>query len=194
MIDELLKVGGTKLLVPCVLAVMLVALAKGLFGVHQSKRATRKDFLDLWSHRDDRDELWQQTAIRHLFGEWLPTPIIHLLMKSSQSGRALAEVCNAWNLLEIDDETSVVNWKSTRHRERARRKREIRLYMALYWLLAMAGILIAFYAFISTQGGLAAIVRWVLAIELAVFAVHCLIRSENLKAAHEAIPRWLNLP
>lgn len=58
MLEELLKIGGVGFLVPCLLALLLVTLAKGLFGVHQSKRTTRKDFLDLWSRRDAHDELW----------------------------------------------------------------------------------------------------------------------------------------
>lgn len=194
MIDELLKVGGAKFFVPCVFAVVVVALAKGLFGVHQSKSASRRDFLDLWSRKDDHDELWHQAAVRHLFGEWLPMPIIRLLMKSSQSGRALAEVSSAWNLLEIDDETFVVNWKSSKHREPARRRREIRLFLVLYFLLGVSGVLLVFHALDSSQDGLAAFVRWMLAIELIMFALPCLIRSENLKGAHEAIPRWLDLP
>jgi len=194
MIDELLKVGGTKLLVPCIFAVLVVALAKGLFGVHQSKSSTRKDFLDLWSHKDDEDELWQQTAIRHLFGEWLPMPTIRRLMKSPQSGRAFAEVCNAWDLLEIDDQTFAVNWKSRKHRKPASRQWEIRLFMVLYVFLGVSGILLVFHTIESSQDGVAAIVHWMLAIELVVFALACLIRSENLKAAHEAIPRWLDLP
>jgi hypothetical protein len=50
-----------------------------------------------------------------------------------------------------------------------------------------------FYAFAPSPGDSAANIRGVLAIELAVFAIACLSRNEDLKAAHKAVPRWLGL-
>lgn len=193
MFEELMRVGGVRFLVPCVLAVLLVTLAKGLFGVHQSRRAARKDFLDLWSQRDAHDELWQQTAIRHLFGEWLPVPVIRLLLESSQSGRALLEVSSAWDLLEIDDETHAVNWKASKHRNAFRRRREIWFFTAIYWILGVLAALSSFYALAFSGGDLASIVRWVLIFELAFFAFASLVRSESLKDAQEAALRWFGL-
>jgi uncharacterized membrane protein (DUF485 family) len=194
VIEELLKVGGIRFLVPCVLAVLLVALAKGLFGVHQSRRTSRKDFLDLWSRRDAHDELWQQTAIRHLFGEWLPVPVIRLLLKSSQSGCALLEISRAWDLLKMDDETQAVSWKARRHRNPSLRWLEIWLFAVLYWIFGLLMAFCFFYAFAPSLGDSSVNIRWVMAIELAIFAIACLSRNENLKAAHKAVPRWLGVP
>jgi hypothetical protein len=192
--EELLKVGGAGLLVPCVLAAVSVTLAKGLFGIHQSKRATRKDFLDLWARRDAHDELWQQTAIRHLFGEWLPVPVIRLLLKSSQSGQALAEISGAWDLLEIDDETHAVNWKGRRRRKPSFRRREIVFFTVLYWFFAMLMALFILYDLVPSHVDLGANMRWLLPIEMAVFFFACLVRRDDLKVAHKAVPRWLDIP
>lgn len=194
MIEELLKVGGAGLLIPCVLAVVSVTLAKGLFGVHQSKRTTRRDFLDLWSRRDAHDELWQQTAIRHLFGQWLPVPVIRRLLGSQQSGRALAEISGAWDLLEIDDETHEVNWKARRRRQPSFRRREIRLFTALYWLFGLLAALSFIYALAPSHVDSVVNIRWLLAIEMAVFFFACLARSDDLRSAHKAVPRWLGIP
>lgn len=194
MIDALLKVGGSKFLVPCLFALMVVACAKGLFGVHQSRRATRKDFLDLWSHKDVHDELWLQTVIRHLFGEWLLVPVIRLLMTSPQSGRALVEISGAWDFLEVEDETQSLRWKAPRHGKASRRKLEIGLSTLAYGVLGVSAIGMMIYALGGSAEGTALIVHWVLAIELAVFAIVCLLHGENLKAAHAAVPRWLALP
>ena len=194
MIDALLKVGGTTVLVPCLFALLVGSCAKGLFGVHQSRRATRKDFLDLWSHKDVHDELWLQTVIRHLFGEWLPVPVIRLLMTSPQSGRALVEISDAWDFLEIEDETQSLRWKAPKHAKPSCRRREFRLWMLAYWVLGLLAIGMMIHALTGSAEGTALIVHWVLAIELAVFAAACLLRGENLKAAHAAVPRWLALP
>jgi hypothetical protein len=177
-----------------VLAVLSVSLAKGLFRVHQSKRAARKDFLDLWSGRDAHDELWQQTAIRHLFGEWLPVPVIRILLKSSQSGQALAEISGAWDLLEIDDETHALNWKGKRRQKPSFRRREIIFFNVLYWFFALLMALLIFYDLAPSHVDLGINMRWLLPIEMAVFFFACLVRHDDLKAAHTAVPRWLGIP
>ena len=194
MIEELLKVGGAGLLIPCVLAVVSVTLAKGLFGVHQSKRTTRRDFLDLWSRRDAHDELWQQTAIRHLFGQWLPVPVIRRLLGSPQSGRALVEISGAWVFLEIDDGTHAVNWKARARRKPSFRRWEIGVFITLYWTFALLMALSAIYALATSQVDSVVNIRWVLPIEMAVFFFACLARSNDLRAAHKSVPRWLGIP
>jgi hypothetical protein len=193
MIDELLKVGGLGFLVPCVIAVIVVSLAKGMFGLHQSRRGSRKDFLDLWSDKDHHDELWRQAAVRHLFGAWLPTSIIQALMHSPQAGRALVEVSAAWELLEFNDEAQTVDWKAARHRDARNRGLEIGVFAVLYWLLALLAIYCFINAVVGPQGGLGSITRWALTVELILFSIACLDRSESLKYAGKAVPRWLGL-
>lgn len=193
MIDELLKVGGAKFLVPCILAVAIVWLAKGLFGVHQSRRVARKDFLDVWVHKNDRDELWQQTAIRHLFGAWLPMPVIRQLMISSESGNALVEICRAWEFLEFDDNTLVVSWKAKRYRKPSFRRWEINIFKVLYWFFNLLMILSFFYALNSNNDSFVSM-RWVFAFEMVIFFLGCLTHHEDLSAAHKAVPRLLGIP
>lgn len=193
MIDELLKAGGLGFLVPCVISVIVVSLAKGMFGLHQSRRGSRKDFLDLWTDKDHHDELWRQAAVRHLFGAWLPMYVIQSLMKSPQAGRALLEVSAAWEFLEADDDAQTVDWKVARHRAARNRGLEIAVFAVLYWLLALLAIYFFVDAVVASQGGLTSITRWALTVELTVFALACLVRSESLKEADKAAPRWLGL-
>ena len=193
MIDELLKVGGLGFFVPCVIAVIVVSLAKGMFGLHQSRRGSRKDFLDLWSDKDHHDELWRQAAVRHLFGAWLPMYVIQSLMKSAQAGRALVEVSAAWEFLEADDEAQTVGWKAARHRDARNRGLEIGVFAVLYWPLGLLAIYCFINAVIGPQGGLVSVTRWTLTVELILLALACLVRSESLKDADKAVPRWLGL-
>jgi len=193
MIDELLKVGGLGFLVPCVIAVIVVSVAKGMFGLQQSRGGNRRDFLALWSNKDQHDELWQQTAVRHLFGAWLPMPVIRSLMNMPQAGRALVEVSAAWDFLEVDDESQTVAWKAERHRDARNRGLEVGALAVLYWLLALLAIYCFINAVVGPQGGLISITRWALTIELTIFALACLVRSESLKDASKAAQRWLGL-
>ena len=101
----------------------------------------------------------------------------------------MAEISRAWDLLEIDDETHAVNWKAMRRRKPSFRRREIWFFITLYWIFALLMALSVIYALASSHVDSAVNIRWLLAIEMAVFFFACLARSDELKIAHKAVPR-----
>ena len=106
----------------------------------------------------------------------------------------MAEISGAWDLLEIDDETHAVNWKDRRRRKPTFRRREIMFFTVLYWLFALLMALLIIYDLTPSHVDLGVNIRWVLPIEMAVFFFACLVRSDDLKTAHTAVPRWLGIP
>lgn len=124
MIQQILSASGQRLLVPIVLVVAGAALAKGLFNLLRSRSQDRRDFLDLFRDWQGRDDLWITVAVRHQFGAHLPSALIRQLASSAQPGRAMQEISNAWEFLEVDDETGEISWRR-RFLQQARIRRAI---------------------------------------------------------------------
>lgn len=194
MIEELLKVGGEKLIVPVLVAVIGAALVKGMFGLDRSKSADRKDFLDLWVRRESHDDLWLEVAVRHLFGTYLPASLIRSLLQSHQAGRALLEISQCWDYLDMHDETGEVQWKAKRHEYSRKRRRESRFFDAAYFLLMAVALLIAYVTLRGLLGAVGSAIAWVYVVLSGTFAFWCLAKADMLKTANRAVPRWLGLP
>jgi len=111
LIEKLLELAHGRLVIPLIVIVAGVALAKGALHLTRSRSQDRKDFLDLMRSTEVQTDLWITVAVRHAFGAYLPSAVIRQLMSSPQPGRALAEVASAWDFLEMDDETSELSWR-----------------------------------------------------------------------------------
>lgn len=193
MIEELLKVGGEKLVVPVLVAVVGAALVKGVFGLHRSKSADRKDFLDLWVGRETHDDLWLEVAVRHLFGAYLPASLIRSLLQSPQAGRALLEISQCWDYLDMHDENGEVQWKERRHEHSWKRQRESKIFDAAYFLSMAISLLIAYVTLRGWVGTVGSAIAWVYVVIFGSFAFCCLAKADMLKTANRAVPRWLGL-
>ena len=194
MIEKLLEVSNGKLLIPVLCAVVGTVFVKGIFNLHRSKSADRRDFLDLWMRNEGRDDLWLEVSVRHLFGTYLPASIIRSLMQSPQAGRALLEVSEFWDLLEMNDETLELNWKKRSHAS-VRSRRIWRYALNAFYFVTMGSALFVLYIAIVSDARMTVVASfWIYGIFLGGVGFRCLDAADKLKVATTGAPRWLGLP
>lgn len=189
MIIELLKESGSLLLAPLAMIVACFYLTKGFYGLQRSRSQDRKDFLDLWAKADKSDDLWLQVAIRHIFGENLPSSVIRHLMTQSQASQSLVDIAFAWRLLDMNETSGELRWRAPRHFSPRVRRIERAAWLTTYVLLAA----LAFgciWAAVTAGKSFLGIASWVLAFEMGCFALWSLMRSERLHSANIDVPRW----
>ena len=194
MLEELLRLGGGKLLVPLVVVVAGASIAKGLFGLQRSRSADRRDFLDVFKGWEGQSDLWLSAAVRHLFGSYLPPSLIRQLMSGRQPGRAILEVSTSWDFLDMDDETEGLRWRRP-HFSNPRFRKRIGIALTVFYLISASCALFLSYAILI--GGFshtAAVIGWVY-VGFGLFgAFVSLMYQESLRAAGKAANRWLGLP
>ena len=193
MIEKLLEVSNGKLLIPVLCALVGAMLVKGIFSLHRSKSADRRDFLDLWMRNEGRDDIWLEVSVRHLFGTYLPASIIRSLMQGPQAARALLEVSEFWDLLEMNDETLELRWKRKSHAT-SNGRRTWRYALNLLYFAAMGSALVFSYLAIIEDANTALMLSWwIYGLFLAGFAMRCVDLGDKLKTASTGAPRWLGL-
>ena len=193
MIEKLLEASNGKLLIPMLCALVGAVLVKGIFNLHRSKSADRRDFLDLWMRNEGRDDIWLEVSVRHLFGTYLPASIIRSLMQGPQAARALLEVSEFWELLEINDETLELNWKKKSHATSNGRRNWRYALNALYFVAMGSALVFIFMAIGGDFKTTLVLSWWVYGIFLAGFAMRCVHFADQLKTATTGGPRWLDL-
>ncbi len=194
MIEKLLEVSNGKLLIPVLCALAGAVLVKGIFNLHRSKSADRRDFLDLWMRNEERDDIWLEVSVRHLFGAYLPASIIRSLMQGPQAARALLEVSEFWDLLEMNDETLELDWKKKSHATPDGR-RNWRYALNTLYFVAMGSALVSIYiAIIGDAKTTLVLSWWIYGLFFAGFAIRCVDLADKLKTATAGAPRWLGLP
>lgn len=194
MFEEIMKLGGGRLLIPVLVVVVGVTLAKGLFSLQRSRSADRRDFLDVFQTWQGQSNLWLSAAVRHLFGSYLPPSLIRQLMSGRQPGRALLEVSNAWDFLDTDDETEELRWRRPRFASPKFRKRLGLVLTVLYFVLASFALLLAYRTVFFGFSEKMLIVAWAYVGLSAFGAFCCLAYQESLREASKAANRWLGLP
>ncbi|MGH3711068.1 MAG: hypothetical protein ACRDRQ_23855 [Pseudonocardiaceae bacterium] len=194
MIEELLKHASGRLLVPIVVVIAGVTLAKGLFSLQRSRSADRRDFLDVFQTWEGQSDLWLSAAVRHLFGNYLPPSLIRQLMGGRQPGRALLEVSNAWDFLDMDDETQELRWRRRRFASAGFRKKLGWFLTASYFVLGSIGLYLAYLTAFVGFNERSTVIAWVYVALFTFGAFFCLAYQENLHTAGKAANRWLGLP
>lgn len=193
MIEKLLEISNGKLLIPVLCALAGAVLVKGLFNLHRSKSADRRDFLDLLMRSQDRDDLWLEVSIRHLFGTYLPASIIRSLLQSPQAARALLEVSEFWDLLEINDETLDLRWKKKSHAT-ANARRYLRYASNVLYFVSMGLGLLCIYVAVVIDAKMTFVLSlWVYGFILVIIGMRCLHYADKLTTASKGAPRWLGL-
>lgn len=189
MFSEMLKALGSPWLIPLIVAVVAVPLAKGLFGLHRSRAQDRRDFLDLWAKADKADDLWLQVAVRHVYGENLPAPLIRHLLLHPQAARGLVDLAFVWPLLDMDEATGEMRWRARRHASLKARRAEWLVWLAAYIFLAFLAFGLIVLAIISGKS-LFGLALCVLALEMFFFAYGALRMAERMRDSLKAVPRW----
>lgn len=193
MIEKLLQMSEGKLLLPLIVMVVGVTLIKGAFSLTRSRSADRRDFLELFKKYESESDLWLSVAVRHLFGAYLPASLIRQLMSGPQPGRALLEVSNSWDLLDMHDETGELYWRKKMFGSAKNRIFTARLLSVLYFVLAPVSLLLAYLSFIGAFDGMMLVTAWTYAILCALVAFGCLAYGDTLTGADKAARRWLGM-
>lgn len=193
MIGQLLAASGGKLLVPLGFVLAGTAIIRWLAGIHASKTVARKEFLDLWQKHEAKDDLWIEASIRHLFGDYLPASVIRSLLSSPQSGRALRDVCDSWELLDMNDETGEIYWQKEMYGNPESRKRWVFIFYLFYCLLMFPSLWLIYVLLVSNIQNPTASIMWLYVFILGLGGLWCLSRAHILSEANKTVPRWLGL-
>lgn len=192
MITDLVSAGGTGLLIPAVLFVLVLYGARGLFGWHGRRSQNRKEFLDLWTSERIDDDLWLEVTVRHLFGTYLPAHVIRTALRHPSSAQSLLDLSDLWPLLRYDAGSKTVRWKSARHRHLTRRSITRYAPLIRYSLLAGLASGAGLFAYLASDNSL---IRWTysfLTLVLAGAAFASLNQEDAFKVAAESGERWIS--
>jgi len=190
--SEILAAGGSGYLIPIVLFVLMLYAIRGVFGLHGRRSQHRKEFLDLWSDSRRHDDLWLEVAIRHLFGTYLPAPIIRIAMERPDKSQALLDLSELWPLLHFDPDSRAVRWLHKRHQTIQKRQAGRVLLIAGYFACAIVAILAALVASQSGPGTFVGWVYGVCAVVTGFVAFICLMREDTIKVAAVVGEGWVN--
>jgi hypothetical protein len=188
---EILAAGGPGYLIPAVLFVLVLYSVRGVFGLHGRRSQHRKEFLELWSDDRRHDDLWLEVAIRHLFGTYLPAPIIRLAMTQPDKSQALLDLSELWALLHFDSDTQTVRWLRKRHQTLQRRKAGRIALLVGYFFWALIALIAAW---IASKSGPATFAGWlygVCAVITGFVAFISLMREDSMKVAVTVGDDWM---
>lgn len=193
IINRLVDFSDGKLLFPLILCAIAVLLLKWIASNAQSKGTSRKEFLELFQRADSKDDLWLSVAVRHHFGAYLPVSLIKELSELDQPARAIMEIADAWELIDLDDTTGELTWRHRRHSTPQRRRYFAYAFMAGYCITAMAAMLLAYFLLVGDFSLRASAPYWLWVAIAGVLAGWCLHRYLLFSAGSAAIERWLGM-
>lgn len=176
MLEEVIKAGGGSFLIFGVVVALGFYAVRGVFGLHGRRGQHRKEFLELWSDGRKRDALWLQMAVRHVFGSYLPTPVIRLALSCPDSGQSLVDLSSLWGLLVYDSASQKVGWRQGWHAT-LRRRRVARVVLMLGYFAAMLAA--AGGAYSSALLGPGSAMGWVYGFFAAIMAVLAFLCVEH---------------
>lgn len=191
LVKEIIAAGGSALLIPAVLFVLVLYVIRGLFGLHGRRSQNRKEFLDLWDSTRSQDDLWLEVVVRHLFGSYLPARVIRLALAQPDKAQSLLDLAELWPLFRFDPASQSVSWLHKRHETLKRRKVGRTVLLCGYFASALIAVLSIFVAF---QYGPASFSGWVYGICALVFgslALIILMREDTIKIAATVGEDWL---
>ena len=191
MIEQLLSAGGQQLLLPVLIALGGLYAARGLFGLHGRMGQRRRDFIELWSSERAQDDLWLQVVVRHLFGCYLPAPVIRKVMGWPDAAASLLAIAVIWPMLALDPDTKAVSWKRKRYENPRVVRIERFVVFSAYVALASVAVLAGFTSFRSPALSLPAISFAITALALGGVSLVCLMRYDSLEAAYKHGPDLL---
>ncbi|NUO74747.1 MAG: hypothetical protein HOQ32_01910 [Lysobacter sp.] len=191
MLGEVIKAGGGSYLIFAVVFALGLYAVRGVFSVHGRRGQHRKEFLELWADGHPRDALWLQVAVRHMYGEHLPAPVIRLALARPDSSRSLVDLSELWELLEYDGTTQKVRWRQKRHSTSTNRRLMRIAVRVAYFLCAFAG---AIGTVVSAHYGPGNASGWIYGLFAAVMfgaAFVCIMREETIAIAARSGDIWV---
>lgn len=188
MLNDLMAAGGPGFLIPAALFMITVYVTRGLFGLYGSKQQSRREFLEIWNPDRINDDFWLEVTVRHLFGTYLPAPVIRIALKQSCASQSLIELAGLWGVLHYDSVHRTVRWKSSNPY-----LRKVRLCIPVVLYFSMASLGIAFCVLAYASNNLFA--RWlysVAALILGSGAILSLAESDAAKIARHTGEQWID--
>lgn len=191
MLEEVIKAGGGSFLIFGVVVALGFYAVRGVFGLHGRRGQHRKEFLELWSDGRDRDALWLQMAVRHVFGAYLPTPVIRLALARPDSSQSLIDLSALWGMLAYDSASQKVRWQSRWYTTLARR-RFLRATVMVGYFVAM--LTAAGAAYVAARHGPGSAMGWVYGFFSAIMAglgYLCVDREDTLAISVRVGDPWI---
>lgn len=191
MLKDIIAVGGSQLLIPAVLFIVVLYAIRGIAGLHGRRSQNRKEFLELWDCDRSQDDLWLEVAIRHLFGTYLPARVIRLAMTQPNRSQALLDLSEIWPFFQFDSTSQKVHWLHKRHDSPQKRAVGRIILIAGYFAFALVASLFGLAAF---RYGPASFSGWVYgfcALSVGSLALICLMREDSIKTAARVGEDWL---
>ncbi|WP_133249400.1 hypothetical protein [Stenotrophomonas sp. SPM] len=193
IVNRLMELQGGQLLTPLAMFAVLVLIFKALSGLQQTRGSARREFLELFQDVEKKDDLWLSVAVRHHFGVYLPVSIIRRLCKLDQPARAIMEVADAWPLVDTDDLTGEIRWRSKRHANPATRRRFAFAFLVGYFASALCASLLAYILVVGQMSARASFFYWIWVVLGGVAALYCVHRSDLLRTGGPSLERWLGV-
>jgi len=193
IVNRLMELHGGQLLTPLAICAALVLIFKALSGLHQTRGSARREFLELFQEVDKKDDLWLSVAVRHHFGVYLPVSVIRRLCKLDQPARAILEIADAWPLVDLDDVSGEIRWRSKRHANPVTRRRLAFAFLAGYFASALCATLLAYILVVGQVSARVSFVYWVWVALGGVVALYCAHRSDLLRTGGPSLKRWLGV-
>ena len=168
MMKEIIAAGGSRLLIPAVLSVLVLYAIRGLSGLHGRRSQNRKEFLELWDSTRSQDDLWLEVVIRHLFGSYLPAHIIRLALAQPGKAQSLLDLAELWPLFHFDPTSQKMSWLHKRHE--TSKKRLVGRVTLLISYVALA-LIAALSALVAFQHGPSSFLGWLYGICALIFGL-----------------------
>lgn len=190
--SEILAAGGRGYLMPTILFVVILYAARGLYGLHGRRSQQRKEFLELWTASRTQDDLWLVVAVRHLFGTFLPAPIIRLALRQADQGQALLELCELWSLFQFNRDSQQVRWLRWQHRTLKQRKLARAWFSVAYFLCALLAVVAVNLAAAYGPTVFGGWLYGIGAVVSGLVAFVCLTREDTMKIALRVGSEWVD--
>lgn len=191
LVKEIIAAGGSGLLMPAVLFVLVLYAIRGLFGLHGRRSQNRKEFLDLWDSTRSQDDLWLEVVVRHLFGSYLPARVIRLALAQPDKAQSLLDLAELWPLFRFDPASQTVSWLHKLHDTPTMRKIGRTMVIGGYFALALIAVLSTFVAFQYGPGSFSGWVYGICALVFGSLALIVLMHEGTIKIAATVGEDWL---
>lgn len=139
---ELLQKGDLIAIV-IVLAMVVVALVRGVFAMSKDRSQARKELIENWSKaQGDKDGFLLEMIVRHGFGAYMPADLIRIISAGYLGSEALANISSEWKWFEFDSSARKIAWKTPFRNKSWVRAIERVFGFVMYFVLGMIGVML----------------------------------------------------
>ena len=186
MIDSIAKFLGSGFVIPTLLLLAATWASKFLLDLHVSSRQSRKDFLDVWRGIDLNDAVLVETAVRHLWGAYLPADVIRIVHRQPFPSRALRRLAAIWDHVDYDATALAIRLNARWKERTGRRWAAVWGYTLVYFVAGTVSLYLARQVVLKQPSDPSAWVLAALTVTSGLLAVVSLGRADGLKSLDES--------